>query len=450
MKNKSSCSKSLMNDAHDFIDLVYTELGKSQSEITYRKDEVASEIELTGTYKHTYEELEYGCKLAWRNNLHCIGKLYWNMLKVFDKRHLVTEKDIFDAIVNHCAYATNKGQIISTVTIFSQKTDDATEIRIWNPQIIRYAGYKQEDGTIIGDPEHVEITEEILKLGWVSNKNKHGMFDVLPIVIQIGNNKPQFFDLPKEVILDVPIVHPRNKNLSKLGLKWHALPAITNMYFNIGGIIYTAAPFNGWYMNTEIVQNFGNHNRYNLLPQIATVLDIPMISEEKGLWQDIAYAELSLAIYHSYKKAGVKMVDHHTASKKFAHYVNTETRHGRIVPAKISWVLPPSASSLLDVYHMRLYPKLLKPTIGYNSNAWNRNVTILPRGEILDSEINVEDNNDVKRCPFLSCNKTKDNKTKDNKNMSNFNYTFIKVSLLFVGLFFVATPLTYYLIKERK
>ncbi len=45
---------------------------------------------------------------------------------------------------------------------------------------------------------------------------------------------------------EVPIEHPERPKLAELGLKWHGLPAISNMYYDIGGVIYTAAPFNGW------------------------------------------------------------------------------------------------------------------------------------------------------------------------------------------------------------
>ena len=33
------------------------------------------------------------------------------------------------------------------------------DFRVWNSQLVRYAGYKQADGTIIGDPANVEFTE---------------------------------------------------------------------------------------------------------------------------------------------------------------------------------------------------------------------------------------------------------------------------------------------------
>lgn len=47
----------------------------------------------------------------------------------------------------------------SAITIFPQRTDSKHDFRIWNAQLIRYAGYKQPDGTILGDPANVELTE---------------------------------------------------------------------------------------------------------------------------------------------------------------------------------------------------------------------------------------------------------------------------------------------------
>ena len=38
------------------------------------------------------------------------------------------------------------------------------------------------------------------------------------------------------------------------------------MMLDIGGLQFTAAPFNGWYMSSEIAsRNFGDEYRYNLL-----------------------------------------------------------------------------------------------------------------------------------------------------------------------------------------
>ena len=47
----------------------------------------------------------------------------------------------------------------STITIFPQRKRPFKDFRVWNSQLIRYAGYKQSDGSVIGDPANVEFTE---------------------------------------------------------------------------------------------------------------------------------------------------------------------------------------------------------------------------------------------------------------------------------------------------
>lgn len=36
------------------------------------------------------------------------------------------------------------------------------DYRVWNPQMISYAGYMQEDGSVIGDPARVLLTRVII------------------------------------------------------------------------------------------------------------------------------------------------------------------------------------------------------------------------------------------------------------------------------------------------
>lgn len=47
----------------------------------------------------------------------------------------------------------------SAITVFPARTDGKHDFRVWNQQFIRYAGYKQEDGSVVGDPANVELTE---------------------------------------------------------------------------------------------------------------------------------------------------------------------------------------------------------------------------------------------------------------------------------------------------
>ena len=49
-------------------------------------------------------------------------------------------------------------------------------------------------------------------------------------------------------------------------LKWYALPAVAGMLLEIGGLEFTACPFNGWYMSAEIgSRNLCDSYRYNML-----------------------------------------------------------------------------------------------------------------------------------------------------------------------------------------
>lgn len=59
---------------------------------------------------------------------------------------------------------------------------------------------------------------------------------------------------------------PRLEWFATLGLRWYALPAVSNMLLEIGGLEFPAAPFSGWYMSTEIgTRNLCDPHRYNIL-----------------------------------------------------------------------------------------------------------------------------------------------------------------------------------------
>lgn len=69
----------------------------------------------------------------------------------------------------------------------------------------------------------------------------------------------------KHEFIDVFLVS-RYEWFKDLDLKWYGLPAVANMLLEIGGLEFTACPFSGWYMGTEIgVRDFCDTSRYNLL-----------------------------------------------------------------------------------------------------------------------------------------------------------------------------------------
>lgn len=358
----------LLLEARAYLHLFHQE--REMPEVYLKRlSKVQAEIEQTGTYWHTYDELEYGARVAWRNSTRCIGRLHWKSLVVRDMRHLSTAEDIFEALVEHIRFGTNRGKIRSTITVFAPAIPGQAGIRIWNPQLIRYAGYRQRDGSVLGDPLHAELTEMAQCLGWKGGAGTP--FDILPLVIQLPNQPPKLFELPRDVVLEVPLSHPDYRWFAKLGLKWHALPVISNMRLEIGGISYTAAPFNGWYMGTEIgARNLGDVNRYNLLPVIAEHMGLD-IRSDRTLWKDRALVELNVAVLHSFAKHKVTIVDHHTASRQFMCHEELEKQAGRMVPAHWVWIVPPISGSASPIFHVPHYKNtILKPNFFYQRDSF--------------------------------------------------------------------------------
>jgi len=353
---------SLAEEAEAFLKQCYLERGLPEVFLP-RWQEVNQLIETTGTYEHTLDELSYGARLAWRNSSRCVGRYFWQSLQMRDMRHLETEEQMFKAIVEHIKLATNNGELRAVATVF--KPDGRC---LWNPQLLRYAGYRQPDGTILGDPANVEFTEQALKLGW--NKVDRTAYDYLPIIIQLPGREPHVFEIPPEIILDVPLSHPQYEWFEKLGLQWYALPAVSNMSLDLGGIQYTCMPFNGFYMGTEIgARNFSDTYRYDMLPTIAEKMGLDCSSNDT-LWKDLAVVELNRAVLHSYKKHGVRLMDHHTMTDYFMQFMEDEQRCQRPVHADWSWIVPPISGSVTPVYPLEMNNRILKPNYFYLPEPW--------------------------------------------------------------------------------
>ncbi|MEM1369468.1 MAG: nitric oxide synthase oxygenase, partial [Cyanobacteria bacterium P01_H01_bin.15] len=217
--------------------------------------------------------LESCAKEAWRNAVRCIGRAEWQSLRVIDAQQLVTHDEIFEALISHLSKATNDGKIQPVITIFKEWFPNELEIRIWNHQLLRYAGYKKDDGSFLGDPMNAYITKIAMSLGW-SPPAEPSPFDLLPIIIQVGN-KLRWYEFPRGEVLEVRIRHPEYQFIEQMNLCWYAVPAISDMVFATGSGLHPCAPFNGYYMGAEIgARNFADQNRYNLLPEIATRLGL--------------------------------------------------------------------------------------------------------------------------------------------------------------------------------
>ena len=237
------------------------------------------------------------------------------------------------------------------ITVFAPDAPGRAGPRILNSQLVRYAGYQTADGTVIGDPSNTEVTRLAGDLGWPGTR-RAGRFDVLPLVVQeAGSPLPTLHELPADAVLEVIIRHPEFGWFAGLGLRWYAVPVISDMYLDIGGVCYPAAPFNGWYMCTEIgSRDLGDTGRYDQLPVIARQMGLATASD-RTLWKDRAMNELNLAVLHSFSTAGVTISDHHTESVRFLQHIKREEQHGRPCPADWTWIVPPAASSATPVFH---------------------------------------------------------------------------------------------------
>lgn len=359
----------LLKKAKQFLELIASEQAWEPEDKQRRWQEIKEEVKATGTYTHTYEELAYGAQVAWRNASKCVGRIAWNNMVVRDCRHVTDPDEMFRELGEHVRFATNGGNLQITMTVFRPKQPkERWGHRIWNSQLYRYAAYQQADGSILGDPANLELTNAIVKFGWQPPEPRTA-YDILPLVIEAAGQEPKMYHWNRDEVLEVEIEHPSIPELKSLGMRWYAIPAISNFSVHIGGLNYGCIPFNGWYMGTEIMRDFLDEYRYNMMEDIAKVLKLDT-SSEQTLWRDRVALELNIAILYSFQKAKVTMVDHQTASRQFMIHDLREKKAGRECPGDWGWVVPASGGSACPVWHHAMRDFYLEPAYHHAADRW--------------------------------------------------------------------------------
>ncbi len=362
-------TRQLWEKAQEFI-FRYSEEEGQQDTASERLRDIKKEIDGTGSYTHTFEELQAGARMAWRNSTRCIGRLFWKGLAVRDMRHLSTATEVKNACFEHLEKACNGGKILPLITVFAPlPADGPAPVRIWNHQLTAYAGYRQRNGQVTGDTKNAELTAICQQLGWTGGRN--GRFDLLPLLVQTNGGHPQVFSMPRGLVKEVPLEHPEFEWFASLGLKWYAVPVISDMLLEVGGIQYPAAPFSGWYMGTEIgARNLADTDRYNMLPAIARGIGLNT-SHNASLWKDRTLVELNIAVLHSFARAGVKIADHHTAAEEFERFEKQEKKRCRHITAEWSWIIPPVSPATTGVFHKEYDNRELPPNFFCQLPAWH-------------------------------------------------------------------------------
>ena len=326
--------------------------------------EIEKELIKHGYYEQTTDELHYAAQLAWRNTARCSGRQFWKGLILRDCRHVTTVEEMFGHICEHIKIASNGGNIQSVMSVFPPRRDNQPDqLRIWNQQYLSYAGY-EINGELIGDKAAIPFTNFCLSLGWKSIQTTR--FDFLPLVLSGSDGVPHYFDIPEELIIRVNIKHPEeNVDFDDLNLEWYALPAVSSMMLEVGGIQYPTAPFNGWYAVTEIAnRDLIDEQRYDLLEDISEALGYD-ISDETNLWKDKASLEITVAVLHSFKLKGVTISDHHSLASQFMEFFKREYKTRGGCPADWVWIVPPISGSLVPTFHQEMLNYKFSPSFEY-------------------------------------------------------------------------------------
>ena len=360
-----------MNQMKQFFDNYYADTDNVNPEKPKeeRLAEVMAAIEADGDYRQTYDELSWSAKTAWRNAPRCVGRNIWKTLKVVDVRDCLTCEEIFEAICINLRLAYNGGLIQPHAVVFGQRhrknKRDGPGVRVWNGVLLAFAGFVKENGDIIGDPKYVPLTNLAMSFGWAPTP---GNFVLLPVVITDYYGRTEYFELPADIqAYTVDIAHPTEPEITDLGLKWYAIPTVSSMMLEAGGIQYTCTQVAGFFQDTEIsVMNLLAESRYNLMEPIGRKLKLD-VSKNSTYWKCTVATELTKAVYHSFQQARVTIDDHISLSDKFNSFMKEEIRTRGGCPSDWLWVVPPMSSGLTPNFHHEMLRYTLSPSYEYQA-----------------------------------------------------------------------------------
>uniref|UniRef100_T1IV07 Nitric oxide synthase n=1 Tax=Strigamia maritima TaxID=126957 RepID=T1IV07_STRMM len=344
-----------------FLDEFYASINKKNTiEQEGRVQKVLESVNILNDYDLMPEELEFGARLAWRNAPTSLVRYDWENLQVLDQRHVRSALGTFTALCDHLKRTNNGGKIKSIVSVFP-----SDGCRVWNRSLVSYAAYRREDNTVIGNPDNLYLTQLCERLGW---QGTGSLNDLLPIVVNESGRDPEMFDLPKELVLEVPLRHPKHACFEQLNIKWPAWTSRADQFLKIGGLQFPAAPLSHVQVSSDVADQM-LINDPTLLKKVAEGLNLDT-SVASTLWKEIALIELNSAILHSFRTAGVSILDHHSASDLFLSFFNKEQKLRGGCPGDWRKLVPTISSSILLIYHQEMLSYNLTPAFGSAAEAW--------------------------------------------------------------------------------
>jgi hypothetical protein len=102
----------LLREAIEFVQLYYHERGDEMRgggdgfpSCDKRIGAIRKSVHATGTYEHTFDELQHGAHVAWRNAPKCSNRKYWQQLKLLDRRTAASNREMFNSCMQHLSKA---------------------------------------------------------------------------------------------------------------------------------------------------------------------------------------------------------------------------------------------------------------------------------------------------------------------------------------------------------
>lgn len=403
----------LLDQAHAFLHKMALDsrFSMSETDVSRRLSAIEEEIARSGTYKHTATELQFGVQWAWRSSNRCVGRHMWRTLMVQDCREIRSRSGVVDALENHLNLAWQGGAIQSVISVFAprdpNRVDEPDPVRIANHQLLRYAGFEQADGSIQGDPHSFDFTQRMLQQGWIPNRRT--AHTPLPWSIWINDLETppvDHFASRPEQFPEVDITHPQYPGIDALGLRWYAIPVISEMALVIGGITYPCAPFNGWYMGAEIAaRNFCDPQRYNLVQRMADAMGLDTTSN-RNLWKDQVLIAINQAVLHSFDQAGIQIGDHHELGAQFEKFCQVEEKAGRPLQGDWSWLTSPVSGSITPQFHREFENSVEAHTNFFYQSAPGVDAAARRSEEESSTSVrskdpfDLENHHETPRCPF--------------------------------------------------
>jgi hypothetical protein len=91
-------------EAEEFVQRFHAE-NPGAGDLRERLAQVRTSVSRTDTYEHTFPELQWATRAAWRHAARCSGRDKWRTLRVRDRRAVSDPQQVAAETIAHCARA---------------------------------------------------------------------------------------------------------------------------------------------------------------------------------------------------------------------------------------------------------------------------------------------------------------------------------------------------------